>query len=299
MLHDSPLTIDKIQAVLPPEHGTISSFLKITRNRYQLKTELDTFLLTVFVDSDLEKLPFFLDFTTALAAAGLPFPRPVFSIRLDNTQALVLSTFTAGRELRDPTPAVCFHLGKLLGMMHRIGSTFDAKPASCRQSLLQPEVLEPLLAILPTTDALLLQEEMGYQKTLDFHLFPQGIIHGHLTLQNVLFQEQTIAAVVDFTHFCTDNLLLDVGIAANSWCLEADGTASALLMESLLAGYQAERALTALEQQHWQDFRRTGAFYCWVMSLLSFHLPNDGYPLMLHPQDYRKVLAGLSLVPKI
>ena len=71
---------------------------------------------------------------------------------------------------------------------------------------------------------------------------PSGIIHADLFPDNILFHDDQISGVIDFSFSCNDFLSYDLSICINAWCFR-DGEFDILLSRNLLNGYQEERQL--------------------------------------------------------
>ncbi len=71
----------------------------------------------------------------------------------------------------------------------------------------------------------------------------QGIIHGDLFRDNVLWEGGAITAILDFEQASGGSLAYDLGVAINDWCWSDSPDIG--LIRALLAGYQSVRPLTA------------------------------------------------------
>jgi homoserine kinase type II len=73
-------------------------------------------------------------------------------------------------------------------------------------------------------------------------LATQGIIHGDLFRDNVLWHDGRITAILDFEQASGGSLAYDLAVCMNDWCWT--GAPRLDLAHALIAGYQAVRPLT-------------------------------------------------------
>src|SRR5690606_15637300 len=124
--------------------------------------------------------------------------------------------------------------------------------------------------LLSSDDIALCDEQIRrYRRLLDTDL-PRGAIHADLFRDNALFENGTLAAVIDFLFACTDWWLLDLAIALNDWCStrEAPGF-DAQLSTAMLNAYGRVRPFTLAEHDAWQDMLCIAAARFWVSRLLA------------------------------
>lgn len=76
---------------------------------------------------------------------------------------------------------------------------------------------------------------------------PQGLIHGDLFYDNIIFADGKISALLDFEEACHYYLLFDLGMCA-AGCCSREAKLSTELTGSLIRGYQSVRALEDIEQ---------------------------------------------------
>jgi homoserine kinase type II len=70
----------------------------------------------------------------------------------------------------------------------------------------------------------------------------QGIIHGDLFRDNVLWADDRISAILDFEQASGGSLAYDLAVCINDWCWS--GAPRIDLAVSLIAGYEQVRPLT-------------------------------------------------------
>lgn len=85
------------------------------------------------------------------------------------------------------------------------------------------------------------------QKTLPAGL-PQGLIHGDVFYDNVLFEGQKFKAIIDFEEACNYYKVFDLGMAIVGMCSE-QMQIQLPKVQSLIHGYQKIRKLEGVEQE--------------------------------------------------
>ena len=122
-----------------------------------------------------------------------------------------------------------------------------------------------------------IESENRYQAMHDDTVLPQGIIHGDLFHDNVLWDDDGHGGVIDFDFACDDVLLYDVAIAVNDWCVNPDATLDRERTEAFLDGYHQRRPLEPLETQMWPAMLRRAALRTWLGRLGYNHFPRDSH----------------------
>ena len=89
-----------------------------------------------------------------------------------------------------------------------------------------------------------LSDEFDWQKTVADRRADAttGIIHGDLFRDNVLFRDNTVAALLDFEQASSGSLAYDLAVCINAWCFTECFVP--LLMAALVRGYEGVRPLT-------------------------------------------------------
>lgn len=92
-----------------------------------------------------------------------------------------------------------------------------------------------------------------------FHAdLPRGLVHGDIFYDNILFNESSLAAIIDFEEASDYYLVFDIGMCVIGTCAKR-GRISLPKVRSLVEGYQNERKLSYLERESLQNFVQYGA----------------------------------------
>ena len=113
----------------------------------------------------------------------------------------------------------------------------------------------------------------------------QGIIHGDLFRDNVLWDGGTISAILDFEQASGGSLAYDLAVCINDWCWI--GAPRIDLATALLAGYQAIRPLTAGDREALPYEIRAAAARFTITRITDVYLAEVENP----EKDFRAFLA--------
>lgn len=281
----------------------------IENTNYFLVTTGGRYILTLFEKLQPHELPFYLGLMAHLADHGVPCPKPIANLageflgELNGKPAAIVS-FLGGKEVLAPQAPHCAAVGALLARLHLAGQSYPVAMANPRGPRWWRAVTPEILPFLSREDAALLQEEIRFQALHRLADVPRGVVHADLFRDNVLFEDQSIAGVIDFYFACNDVLLYDIAIAVNDWCLGGGGALDAARTSALLDAYGASRSFTAPERAAWPVMLRAAALRFWVSRLYDFHLPRPG--ALTHAKDpghFREVLrrhvAGEQQLPRL
>ena len=96
---------------------------------------------------------------------------------------------------------------------------------------------------------------------LPYDIFPAGIIHGDLYLDNSLFLDDKLQTFIDFEQAGRGTFILDLGIAISGSCLSTSTkTVDIRLMQHFVEGYETTRKLLAIEKEYLNTAVLVGLF---------------------------------------
>jgi homoserine kinase type II len=268
----------------------------IENTNYFVTTTRDRYVLTLFEKLKPHELPFYLNLMAHLAGLGIPCPRPVPNLHNEllgelNGKPAALVSFIAGGVLTDPRSDHCAQVGATLAGMHLSGMTYSLTMPNPRGITWWKAVMPQIMPFLSGEEAELLREEVRFQSLYRFSDLPRGAIHADLFRDNVLFDDDRLAGIIDFYFACTDALLYDVAITVNDWCVGRGGGLDPARVSALLEGYRSLRPFTPIERGAWPVMLRAAALRFWVSRLYDFHLPRPGE--LTHAKDpdhFRQIL---------
>jgi homoserine kinase type II len=268
----------------------------IENTNYFVTTTQGRYVLTLFEKLTAEELPFYLRLMDHLADRGVPSAKPLVSrsggiLGTLNGKPAALVSFLKGRDVSEPGAVHCRAVGGTLARLHLAGESYGARMDNPRGPRWWKSVAPDILPFLDASEAALFQEEIRFQSLYRFADLPRGAIHADLFRDNVLFDGEQLAGVIDFYFACTDAWLYDVAITVNDWCVDSEGQLVSERTRALLDAYAAVRAFTPIERGAWPVMLRAGALRFWTSRLYDYHLPRPGE--LTHAKDpthFRRIL---------
>jgi len=234
------------------------------------------YVLTVFEEITADELPFYVRVTTTLNAAGLPVPCPLRDFKGDAIQHVkgkpaLLFPRISGRHPAVVDTIQCATIGSLLARMHIAGQVLKENFAGCRSPQWVLNSIPVAMNQIEGDDRLLMQQQAQQLAALIPALdsLPQGIIHNDLFRDNTLFEGEQPTGIIDFYNAGQGALLMDVAIALNDWCSNADSTLNMPLAETMLGAYGKMRPFTVGEHELWSAVLKAAALRFWVSRLIS------------------------------
>ena len=218
-----------------------------------------------------------------LAADGRPFV-PVAG------KLAMLFAYAPGEEISRPEagPERCRRVGEQLGRLHDLASGFTAareNPYGLARvegwiAGLGPEGEgdAEVAAALP-----LLEDELARAAHLPGA--PQGLVHGDLFVDNVLWIGDRVSAILDWEMSCVAPFAYDLGVAVNAWCYtdRYEPTRAAALVQ----GYRARRRLEPDTVAALHAWARYAALRFTASRIRGFHLAEVGADRLAR-KDWRR-----------
>lgn len=155
--------------------------------------------------------------------------------------------------LTEISPEVAFQAGKTMGVFHRLMKEHDFKPKFKLDGFHNTErYLEKLSKVYnnPKSKEKSQKVEGEYNlinKRIKQHQIPEGlartIIHGDPNLENFLFKDGKVIAILDLDTLMEASELVDLGDAFRSWCQTKDNKFNQNIFDKALEGYSAENPI--------------------------------------------------------
>ncbi|AOU99097.1 hypothetical protein BI364_15140 [Acidihalobacter yilgarnensis] len=239
---------------------------------YRLRTSQGARLLHLFDEGEAQQAAMVATLFLCLQGADIPCPNPVADHdgRLFGWlggRSAILSACPAGRVLASHTAAHCARVGELLARLHRLAG--QCVPVQTTGSTVREwRDIAPMLAPeLAAADAALLRDEIRFQGLYRFSDLPQGLIHGDIAPEALLFDDGRLCGVLGLERARTDARLRDLAIATTACCSLADGSLDPERVLAMLEAYHAVVVLTPIERGAWPVMLRAAALQQWVRAL--------------------------------
>ncbi len=260
----------------------------VENTNYFLTTTTGEYVLTLFEHIPRADLPFFVGLMDHLAHHGVSCPEPMQRENGEllsevNGKPACIVTRIPGAPHMEPSAHDCREAGAILGRLHVAGVEYDGALENARGRAWRERFAAAVAPKLSPTENALIESENRYQAMHDDTSLPQGIIHGDLFRDNVLWDGGT-GGVIDFYFACDDVLAYDVAIAVNDWCVKGDATLDGARTAAFLEGYGRERPLEDLEREMWPVMLRRAALRTWLGRLGYTHFPRPSE--MTIPKDH-------------
>lgn len=299
----TPLERPELEAFLAPyELGRLRDFQGIAagseNSNFFVSLERGEYVLTLIERGPSGDLPFFIDLLDVLHGAGLPVP---YALRTTTGEALrslagkpaLLQPRLAGKHVHAANPHHCQAVGALLARIH-LATRAQPLPRKSDRGLDWMLTEGPSLALqLPDDQLPLLRDALAEIQTLKPRLLalPQANLHADLFRDNVLFDGNHLAGVIDFYNACSGPMLYDLAIALNDWCSHEDGSLDPKRAQALLGAYAALRPFNAAEAELWPAMLRIACVRFWLSRLIASQ-SFAGQDVLIHdPDEFRRRLA--------
>lgn len=253
-------------------------------------------VLTLFESLGRDALLFYIELTCALHGRGLPVPCPLRDERGCALQTLAAKPVlifprVAGEHLRQPSIEEIRKMAVVLGKIHRHSLSLSLQHPN-------PSGLEWMQRTWDILKSSLSEQEnqmlAGQLKLKEKHLtldLPRTVIHGDLFRDNILFLDGEISGVIDFTSAGTDSLLLDMAIAVNDWCTDAEGLVDAEKCDAFIHAYESQRSLSSEEHKYWKQSQQLAATCFWLSRQHGqLQSQQGGEQVLKDPEPFKKLL---------
>ena len=229
-------------------------------------------VLTLFENITRDELPFYITLTRGLNAAGMPVPCPLqkldgFSIHEILDKPALLFPLVQGSHLDQPNLEEIDQMGSILAKIHLQCLALAYEHVNpCGLEWMQQTLMFTESSLL-LGDKTLIEQQIQVRSKLESLKLPRAVIHADLFRDNVLFRDGKVVGIIDFYGAGTDCLILDIAIAVNDWCLNAEDLVDEEKRIVFLRAYEHERKLSALERIHLLEALQLAATCFWLSRL--------------------------------
>ena len=245
--------LKNLESFAPIEEG-------IENTNYIIIANKKKYILTIFEKRVKEQdLPFFCELISLLNKSGFKCPLPL--LNLENSpistfkrKKLTILTFISGKSKENLSNENCEDIGKEAAKLHLLTSNFKIQ----RKNALSIEswrnmfenIKDKCIKIHKDLPNLIEANLKDIEKNWPSNL-PSGIIHADLFKDNIIFENNKVSGIIDFTFSCNDFYALEIAICFNALCF--DGVKSNLSFnvtkaKKFIDGYSSIRKLSDQER---------------------------------------------------
>ena len=281
----------------------------VSNSNFLLETDQGRFILTVYEQRTREEeLPFFLGLMRWLAEHGYPSAAPMADrhgevLKRVRGKPCAIVGFLPGMSVRKPSVAHCREAGAGLARQHKAAEGFGLSRANDLGQPAWSAMFAPIAAqaeaLKPGLQAVIEADLARFQAAWPQDL-PAGVIHADFFPDNVFFHGKEFAGAIDFYFACNDAFAYDVAIALNAWCFEPDGSFNITSARAMVAGYEAERPLSAAERAALPVLAHGAAMRFFLTRLQDWGAtPADALVRPKDPLEYERKLAVHRAAPDL
>ena len=246
--------LKKLQKFSPIEEG-------IENTNYIIIINNTKYILTIFEKRVKEQdLPFFCELILKLNKLGFKCPRPLINLEnspISNFKNKKLTTFTFidGKSKNYLDPKDCKLIGIEAAKLHKLTSSFKIKRKNALSVTswrkMFKNIKENCSSIHKDLPKLIESNLTDIEKNWPDNL-PQGIIHADLFSDNIIFKNNKVNGIIDFTFSCNDFYAFEIAVCFNALCF--DGLKNNLSFnvtkaKNFIAGYNSIRELSNSEKK--------------------------------------------------
>ncbi len=282
--------------ISPIEGGQANSSLKVS-------TAKGDFTLSICDEKNGEEIQNFTAILENLEEQKFPTTRLVKTkaggrFIFHNSKPVYIKKFLQGHTIKELTPKMIQQVGRSMAELHLL-----IPPVAIDSSF--PYGIEAIGNLLnrSITHQYLdwLAEKKSYlEQAIDSDM-PKGFIHGDIFWDNLLFEEGSLVAILDFEEACHFYKLFDIGMACVGCCAN-DGYFNLSLIKKLLGSYAAVSPFTSSEKSQLNIFVEYAAVASsfWRFRQYNVKHPNpgkaDSYKELSSLADQIHTLGSTSLL---
>ncbi len=269
----------------------------ITNSNFFLNTESGSYVLTIFEEPNLN-LDFTINLMNYLSNTGIPCPIPIFTkdkkllSNIKEKQCTIVTRLKGKTVSNNETNIeMCKQVGNVLGEIHNNSKGYKNTYEGVRNNQWFTETSKKIRESISDDDNEIIQECLKNLLNFKNKNIPKGVIHGDLFRDNVMFEKNKLSGVIDFNYACTGNLIYDLAITVNDWCINKDGTINIEKQNAMILSYSSKRKIEENEKNSWNLILCFAALRFWLSRLYDSIYPTDGHLThLLNPDEFKVIL---------
>jgi homoserine kinase type II len=252
------------------ELGKVLTFKKLdgglANSNYRVDTPAGPYLLKICDEKDKRSLQVQVAALNVMRAAQFPtcFPHPLKGVAgyvlCQNNDKLrsIIYDFLRGQPgtIEGMTEWKVVQLGAAVAALHMLKPVENLPPFPMGVSAIDPFLEEVKGTQIEQHEFVrFLNEQLGRLRSIVTDpTLPQGMLHGDIFPDNVMFDGEELVGIVDFEEVCHGPLLLDVGMTILGCCYPQKNQLDEGLARAFLSAYEAKRPMLAEEKAKLQSF---------------------------------------------
>ncbi|MDQ6974370.1 MAG: homoserine kinase [Mariprofundaceae bacterium] len=275
----------------------------IENSNFFIDTEKGRFVLTIFERLDASELPYFMRLMRHLSSKGLSCPDVMvrddtsllFSFMHEGVEKCgCIVSYLSGKTLDTLNEAQLYASGKALAQLHLAGQDFNEQRDNPTDTHWLQHMIETVSErceqVYGADVVLLLQDELKQQQAYHLGSLPVGVIHGDLFVDNILFDGERVAGLIDFYYAHSAPWMMDVAISLNAQAVIL-GENDSQRMQTFLRGYSTVRNISPQENASLSMLLRMSALRFWTSRLYDALFPREGAITQVKdPKEYENKL---------
>ena len=268
----------------------------VTNTNYLVTTESEKYILTIFENTSIDELPFYIELMAFLSGEGVACPQPILNNQkkylslLKNKPALIVP-FINGSEVTSVHSEHCFEVGKALANLHLKAQNYRITKKNSRDIDWIKKTFLELSQKISAENYQIITEECTFLDEYTKDNLAEGIIHADLFKDNVLINNGRVSGMIDLYYACTDKYIYDLSITINDWCIDNKGEIESEKLKHFIDGYESIRKLEAKEMDALPIYLRLAALRFWLSRLYDFYNIREGEKIITKdPNHFKNIL---------
>lgn len=225
----------------------------VENTNYFLTTNKAKYVLTIYEKRvKHEDLPFFLGLMRYLSERGVKCPVPIINnsgsaISYIKNKPCAITAFLRGSSAKTISNNHMSSLGEAMANMHLAGNGFGISrqndfSIACWRDMFSK--MHDRMDSFKSGIACEIEEKLKFLSDNWPDNLPKGTIHADLFPDNVFFENNKLAGIIDFYFACNDYFMYDVAICINAWCFEKGDDFNVTKAKILLSSYDKVRKIS-------------------------------------------------------
>ncbi len=295
-------SIGKLEKFDPIEEG-------VENTNYRILVDKKKYILTIYEKRvDKKDLPFFCNLTTELFKRKFKCPLPIKNKKNEmisdyKDKKLTILSFIEGESKLILNEIESYKVGLETSKFHMITNEIKLY----RRNALSIDSFEKIYNEIKNTNKKKNDLRLKFIKDNLNEIvnnwpknLPDGIIHGDIFIDNIIFKNDNINGIIDYTFACNDFFAYDIAICLNALCFDQNGDDyifNYLNAKSFLKGYNKVRLITKNEKKNIKVLCK-GAALRFLLTRLFDSINNyeNAFVKVKDPNEYIKKLEFFNKV---